>query len=66
MSPVDLRHMIMKRTVSVKEVIEAHLSQTQRLNPMANAIVTLLADKALEQAVGADRALAKGQAKGEL
>jgi amidase len=46
--------MIRSREVSSVEVIEAHLARIERLNPALNAIVTLDADGALEQARAID------------
>ena len=44
--------------------MEAHLGQIEKVNPTVNAIVTLVADKALEQAESADRKLMRGEATG--
>ncbi len=46
----ELAHRIRNRAVSAREVMEAHLEQIEKVNPTVNAIVTLVADKALEQA----------------
>ena len=52
--------------LSAVEVMETHLAQIERVNPVVNAIVTLLPEQALEQAKAADEALAKGQDPGPL
>jgi amidase len=52
--------------VSAREVMEAHLAQIERVNPRVNAIVTLTAEQALDQADAADRALAAGEPLGPL
>nr|NDG07848.1 hypothetical protein [Oxalobacteraceae bacterium] len=44
----------------------AHLDQIERLNPTLNAIVTLTAESALEEAQAADAALAKQAPLGAL
>jgi amidase len=44
----------------------AHLTQIERVNPRVNAIVTLLADRAMESASAADEALARGEDVGPL
>ena len=61
-----LRKAIQSKTVSVTEVMEAHLNQIDCVNPKVNAIVTLHAEEALEQAKAADKALAQGDAQGSL
>jgi len=62
----DLARRIRTREVSAREVVEAHLAQIERVNPQVNAIVTLLPERALEQADAADAALAHGEALGRL
>jgi hypothetical protein len=57
---------ILTKKLSAVEVMEAHLSQIDRINPTVNAIVTLLPEQAMAQAKAADEALAKGQQTGPL
>src|SRR2546429_6629782 len=57
---------IRRRQVSVTEVVRAHLAQIERVNPRVNAIVTLTAERALDDAAGKDTALARGDAPGPL
>ena len=45
-----LLSLIRDREVSVHEVVRAHISQIERLNPLVNAVVTNLFDQALAQA----------------
>jgi amidase len=52
--------------LSALEVMKAHLAQIERVNPVVNAIVTLLPERALEQAKAADEILARGQDPGPL
>jgi amidase len=52
------------KELSAAEVMQAHLSQIDRINPKVNAIVTLLAEQAMAQARSADEALAKGKELG--
>ena len=66
MTASELCRRIRARDVSAKEVMEAHLAQIERVNPKVNAIVTLLPEQAIEQAIAADEALARGDAAGEL
>ena len=48
------------RELSAVEVLQAHLDQIDRVNPVINAIVTLLPERALADARAADAALARG------
>ncbi len=59
-SAVELASMIRLKQVSAREVMAAHLRQIERINPSVNAIVTLVADQAMEQAHRADESLAHG------
>ena len=61
-----LRELIRSRRASVTEVLEAHLTQIERVNPKVNAIVTLRTDEALAEAHAADAALARGEEGGPL
>lgn len=63
---VELARLIREGELSAVEVMEAHLSQIERLNPEVNAIVTLLPERALEEARRADAALARGEGIGPL
>ena len=65
-SAVELARMIREKEASAVEVMEAHLAQIEQVNPKVNAVVTLVAEQALEQARRADQALAKGEAAGPL
>src|SRR2546429_9755631 len=55
-----------RRQVSVTEVVRAHLAQIERVNPRVNAIVTLTAERALDDAAGKDTNPARGDAPGPL
>ncbi len=61
-----LARMIRAREVSVTEVTQAHLRQIERVNPKVNAIVTLTAERALDEARAKDAALARGESPGPL
>lgn len=52
--------------LSAVEVMKAHLAQIERVNPVVNAIVTLLPEQAMQQAKAADENLARGQDPGPL
>jgi amidase len=62
----DLARSIRARQVSVTEVVETHLAQIDRVNPTVNAIVTLTADRAMDEARAKDAALARGEVVGPL
>lgn len=57
---------IYAKDLSASEVMEAHLDQIERTNPLVNAIVTLLPEKAMEGARAADDVLARGLPVGPL
>src|ERR1043165_340039 len=60
-----LAQLMRERKVSPSEVIEAHLSRIEQLNPKLNAIITL-ADDALERAREAEAAVMRGDEVGAL
>jgi len=62
----ELAAMIRSKKVSAREVMQAHLAQIERLNPAVNAIVTLVADRAMADAAAADEELARGKPRGPL
>jgi len=61
-SAVALARLIRAREASSTEVVEAHLQRIERANPELNAIVTLRAEQALDEAGRIDRTL--GEAPG--
>ncbi len=63
---IALRELIRSRRASVTEVLKAHLTQIERVNPKVNAIVTQRAEEALDEARAADAALARGEDGGPL
>jgi len=62
----ELVAMIRSKKVSAREVMQAHLAQIGRVNPAVNAIVTLVADRAMADAATADEELARGKPRGPL
>ncbi len=52
--------------VSAYEVVCAHLNQIEKVNPKVNAICTLVADRAIEEAKNADSIRANGEKLGAL
>lgn len=66
LTAVDLAARIRRKQLSAREVMEAHLSRIARVNPKINAIVTLVADRAMDDAHKADEHQARGGALGPL
>jgi amidase len=66
LSATNLSAKLRDRELSAREVMQSHLAQIERLNPRVNAIVTLVADQAMEAAAAADERLARGDALGPL
>ncbi len=62
----ELARLIRTQQLSAREVMEAHLAQIARVNPNVNAIVTLVAEQAMEGARAADERLAHGERVGAL
>jgi amidase len=65
-SAIELAGMIRGKKVSAREVMQAHLAQIERVNPAVNAVVTLVADKAMADAAAADEEVAHGKPRGPL
>jgi amidase len=63
---VEQARMLRERQLSAVELLTLHLQQIERVNPQVNAIVTLVPERAYEQARAADAALARGAALGAL
>ena len=51
---VDLAARIRRKDVSARDVMAAHLARIERVNPKVNAIVTLVAGRAMADAARAD------------
>ena len=66
LTATELSRLIRSRELSAVEALDAHLAQIDQINPKVNAIVTLVADRAREQARAADQALAAGNEVGPL
>jgi len=66
MTAREMAALIRRKKLSAREAMEAHLRQIERINPQVNAIVTLVAEKAMGQARRADEAQARGAKLGPL
>lgn len=62
----ELASLIRTRSVSPTEVLDAHLSAIERLNPTLNAIVTLATDQARTAAQAAEAEIMRGARTGPL
>jgi amidase len=58
--------LVRAKELSAREVMEAHLSQIERVNPEVNAIVTVTPERAMDLARATDDALARRQEVGLL
>ena len=54
LSAIELVARMRRKDVSAREVMAAHLARIERVNPKVNAIVTLVAERALADAARAD------------
>ncbi|MDP2391417.1 MAG: amidase family protein, partial [Acidobacteriota bacterium] len=66
LSAVDLATRLRRKDVSARDVMAAHLARIERVNPKVNAIVTLVADRAMADAAKADELAASGRPLGVL
>src|SRR6476620_10837297 len=66
LSAVELARLLRAGELSVRDVVGAHVTQIERVNPTVNAIVTMVAEQAMQQARRADEALARGETVGPL
>jgi amidase len=62
----DMLELLLSKQLSSEELIKAHLQQIEKVNPKVNAVVTLVAEQALEKARAADNAFVKGKSLGLL
>ncbi|HVB05773.1 MAG TPA: amidase [Acidimicrobiales bacterium] len=62
----ELVAMMVRRELSARELLTAHLAQIERVNTDVNAIVTLVPERAAAAAAAADEHLASGGAPGLL
>ena len=60
LSATELVSLMRRKQVSARDVMAAHLAQIERVNPKVNAIVTLVAERAMADAARADERLARG------
>ena len=61
---VDIAGLIRQRAVSAVEVVGSFLRRIEAVDPAINAVVTLTAESAIDEARAADRAIARGVVAG--
>ena len=66
LTATEQARLIRQRQLSAHELMSAHLTQIEQVNPQVNAIVTLLPELALAGAKAADEQMARGAAIGPL
>jgi amidase len=66
LAATEMARLIRAEQLSAVEAVSAHLARIERVNPEVNAIVTLVAEQAIERARQADEALARGDPPGPL
>ncbi len=66
LSATELAARIRRKSVSAREVLDAHLARIERVNPTVNAIVTLVPEQARAWAKAADERQARGEPLGPL
>lgn len=66
LTAVELAARVRRKDVSAREVMTAHLARIERVNPKINAVVTLVADRAMADARAADELQARGGPLGPL
>jgi amidase len=66
LTAVEMLELLHNKQLSCEELLQAHLKQIEEVNPKVNAVVTLVAEQALENARHADTLFAKGESLGIL
>src|SRR5262249_28297017 len=66
MTATEMARRLRAKDLSAREVVAAHLRQIERVNPKVNAVVTLIAERAMAVAREADDRLTRGEAVGPL
>ena len=66
LSATDQRRLVFAGEVSARELVSAHLKRVEQTNPAVNAVVTVTAERAMDEAAAADRRYARGEALGLL
>ena len=62
----ELARLLLSHELSARELLAAHLDRIEAVNPVVNAIVTIAAERADDDAARADEDLARGEPAGRL
>ncbi|MFQ5627182.1 MAG: amidase [bacterium] len=62
----ELAKIIRTGQASCEEIVQAHISRIEQVNPMLNAVICMRPEQALAEAYKADEALARGEIRGPL
>ena len=62
----EMSALLARGQLSARELLKAHLSRIEAVNPIVNAVVTLTPELAMERATAADEAHARGESLGLL
>ena len=65
-SATELTQQVRSGELSARDVVKAHLARIEAVNPMLNAIVTLVPERALKWAAEADERQSRGETLGPL
>lgn len=63
---LEMASLLSAGEISARELLRAHLERIDTINPVVNALVTLIPEFALERAAAADQAHARGESLGLL
>ncbi|WP_344425043.1 amidase [Pseudonocardia ailaonensis] len=63
---LEMAAALRRKDISARELVTAHLERIDAVNPSVNAVVTLVSERALDEAAAADARLAAGEFVGPL
>jgi amidase len=66
LSAREMVRLMLRKELSARELLDAHLAQIEKINPTVNAIVTLVAEQARQRAAEIDEGAAHGRFGGSL
>ncbi|MGQ9645495.1 MAG: amidase [Thermodesulfobacteriota bacterium] len=66
LSVAELSRLIKRREISPVEVVRMHLARVETLEPLLNSFITLLPEKAMEEAKAAEQEIGSGRYRGPL